>query len=212
MQNRDEINMKIGSRIKDLLKENGMKQKDLMEPLHCSLQNINNFINRGQKLTQYQEDVLCEIFGVSLDYLRCRTDYRSIDEEKEAANINRKFVRLADKKIAECVMRIVELKGYYFSEDSYDNIKLTRSTDSKEFYSRIDAEIFSEFIEDVSSYINHKLEMMFTKYGEDYTSGEIYLHTKEGNIRLSDVLEEEFSKNGEISKKEISEYIGRKLR
>lgn len=75
--NRDMENVyeKISSRLKEIRKDSGMSQKQLGDKLSLSQDTVSLWEN-GKSLPNAEQIVsLCELFGVSADYLLALSDY-----------------------------------------------------------------------------------------------------------------------------------------
>ena len=74
------------NRIKQLRLEAGMEQKDLAQRLSCSQVSVSRYESGGRGLDVPTICTLCDIFGVTADYLLCRSDSRlPVVTESDAA-------------------------------------------------------------------------------------------------------------------------------
>lgn len=172
---RDEINVKIGNRIKELLKEKGIKQKELAKMLYCSPTNVSNIVNGQQNITPYQQNTMCELLGVSLDYLMCRTDYRT-DKEMITSVIKEADARYEQSLVVSLsILDICKKKGFFFLHDLSEEENLyiyfstecqPRSTILEELTDEekakgkliaIGQEQYNHFLEEIDEFINFKL-------------------------------------------------------
>lgn len=96
------------NRVRQLRQEQNWRQADLAERLHTKQQTIARYETGERGLDVPTIHKLCDLFGVSADYLLCRSDQRSPEiTEEEAALIQayrradadaREMVNLALKK------------------------------------------------------------------------------------------------------------------
>lgn len=104
----DKIN--IGKRIKKLREETGYTQKDLA--IKLGLNSETAIANYESGYSSPKDEIklkLCEIFNCSLDYLMCRTDKRTIEEEFEFA-YHKETEGLSDEEIKEAVRIYKQIK------------------------------------------------------------------------------------------------------
>lgn len=73
------------NRIKELRLKNGWLQSDLAEKLHVNRQTIGNYETETRGLDVETIFKLCDIFGVTADYLLGRSEVRSFDLSPDEA-------------------------------------------------------------------------------------------------------------------------------
>lgn len=83
--------MSVGSRIKKLRTENKITQDTLAKILNIGKSTISQYENNVNKPDIDMLKKIAEYFGVSLDWLMCRTDTRNVTE------------KLLDEKIAKII-------------------------------------------------------------------------------------------------------------
>lgn len=68
------MNSTFGQRVKKLRKQLGLSQPELAEKLDVSLPLIKNYEGDTRSPSIEKLNKLCDLFGVTSDYLLCRTD------------------------------------------------------------------------------------------------------------------------------------------
>lgn len=102
---------KIGIRIKQLRVEKGLTQEQLANKLtfvkgKSSIANYENGSNLPSDEVKLQ---MCELFDCSLDYLMCKTDVRSTEQEFKFA-YHKEMEGLTEKEIADALRFYKKIK------------------------------------------------------------------------------------------------------
>lgn len=88
--------MKINDRIKNLREENNIDQKTLAEKIGLNT-SVMNRIELGSRPVRDEElSKIADFFGVSVDYLLCRTNIRNYEEYTVAAHTDDRTQQLSD--------------------------------------------------------------------------------------------------------------------
>lgn len=95
------------NRIKDLREDRDMKQIELAALLQVSQNAISNYENENRALDPVLICRLCDIFGVTADYLLCRSSMPSSDVTEEEAELLRAY-RAADERARAMVELALE--------------------------------------------------------------------------------------------------------
>ncbi|MBE6536627.1 MAG: helix-turn-helix transcriptional regulator [Ruminococcaceae bacterium] len=77
------------NRIKDLREDRDLRQSDLAKETNIDQRTISNYETGKTLPDAYALVRLADFFGVSIDYLLCRTDTDFFSEEKRNAAIDR---------------------------------------------------------------------------------------------------------------------------
>ena len=80
-----EINPECGKRLRELLKESGIKQKELAKKLNYDPRHISNIITGKKRLTPETSYRIADMFHIRAEWLLCQDDYRT-REEKDTAS------------------------------------------------------------------------------------------------------------------------------
>ena len=73
----------INERIKDLRTERGMKQSDLAEATGIPASTVSDYEQDGVSIPHTAVETLADYFGVSLEYIHCRTNTRNNDDKAD---------------------------------------------------------------------------------------------------------------------------------
>ena len=73
----------INERIKDLRTERGMKQSDLAEATGIPASTLSDYEQDGVSIPHTAVETLADYFGVSLEYIHCRTNTRNNDDKAD---------------------------------------------------------------------------------------------------------------------------------
>lgn len=65
------------NRLKELIEESGMKQKELAPVLNTTQQSVSRYINGKRDLNTDNIRQICAFFGCTADYLLCMSDQRT---------------------------------------------------------------------------------------------------------------------------------------
>jgi transcriptional regulator with XRE-family HTH domain len=84
---------------------------------------ISPFLN-GHPISRDRAEKLADYFGVSIDYLTGKTQYRTRREENEAV-LNKTVLTVNEERqiLDDCLFSLAKLAGYEIVEDINDNIK-----------------------------------------------------------------------------------------
>lgn len=104
MKNRPES----GEKIKILLSEKGIKQKDFAAQINMSQKHLSNIINGRKALTQLNASIIADRLGVSEAWLLGYSKYRTEEEEERAA----KAALVTEWDRADVYEHILELLNY----------------------------------------------------------------------------------------------------
>lgn len=104
MKNRPES----GEKIKILLYENGIKQKDFAVQINMSQKHLSNIINGRKTLTQQNASIIADRLGVSAAWLLGYSRYRTEEEEERAV----KAALVTEWDRTDVYERILELLNY----------------------------------------------------------------------------------------------------
>lgn len=85
------------NRIRDLREDRDWKQSDLAAMLDCSTATVSKYELEQRALSPELINRLCEIFGVTADYLLCRTSMPTASVTEEEAELLRAY-RAADDR------------------------------------------------------------------------------------------------------------------
>ncbi len=86
------------NRIKDLREDRDLRQSDLARETGIDQRTISNYETGKTMPDAYSLVRLADFFGVSIDYLLCRTDRDFFSEEKRNAAIDRIIDELSQLK------------------------------------------------------------------------------------------------------------------
>ncbi|WAM36578.1 helix-turn-helix domain-containing protein [Caldicellulosiruptor acetigenus] len=75
------------NRIRELRLERGLSQEELGKVLNVSGRTIGHYENGSREPSPEALNKLADFFGVTIDYLLCRTDVRSKDEQDTRNNL-----------------------------------------------------------------------------------------------------------------------------
>lgn len=76
------------SRLKDLIEEKGITQKDLADEINTTKSTISRYLNNKREPKMYLLEKIANYFGVSVDYLLGRSDIKDPAEVVENAISN----------------------------------------------------------------------------------------------------------------------------
>ena len=80
-----EVNPECGGRLRELLRESGIKQKELAKKLNYDPRHISNIITGKKRLTPETSYRIADMFHIRAEWLLCQDDYRT-QEEKDTAS------------------------------------------------------------------------------------------------------------------------------
>ena len=111
-----EVNPECGGRLRELLRESDIKQKELAKKLNYDPRHISNIITGKKRLTPETSYQIADMFHVRAEWLLCQDDYKT-QEEKEAASQKSweegKRVSAFYDKIFQCFIEGLEdMRGY----------------------------------------------------------------------------------------------------
>ena len=76
-----EVNQESAKRLKQLIKESGIKYSALAKKVHCSQQHLCYMANGQRTISPDMAEAICKQFpGTSVAWLLCLDDYRTADE------------------------------------------------------------------------------------------------------------------------------------
>ena len=108
-----EINKEFGSRLKELIQNEGLKQKDFAEKLEIPVTTLNSYVTRGSVPPLDILGRIADYFGVTLDYLlRGRTpwDAKKIIDKREKSGLIIEGHRVAeDTELYKAVKRLMDV-------------------------------------------------------------------------------------------------------
>ncbi len=109
MPKKVEINPKTAPRMKEFLKESGLKQKELAELIFCSQQYISNIVNGKCGLSVYTAKEIAKHYSIRIEYLLGEDDYKTEGAMlKEMLESERKHYH----KCFSALISIAEEAGY----------------------------------------------------------------------------------------------------
>lgn len=89
--------MELGEKLKEERKTLGINQVELAKKFNVSKQTVSNW-ERGNRLPDANTlDKLAEMYGVTIDYLLGRTEFRNSNEMKEYGKLSDDLKKLVDK-------------------------------------------------------------------------------------------------------------------
>lgn len=83
------------NRIEALRKKQGWRQADLAERLHVKPQSVSHYEKGDRGLDVETIHKICDLFGVSADYLLCRSDLPGLDLAPDEQELVRRWRQLA---------------------------------------------------------------------------------------------------------------------
>lgn len=132
-----------GYRIRIMRKEKGLRQAELAEALAAYGVSVSGSMISMYESNQYEPqpatwDALAEFFGVSIDWLRCRSEIRNPDVQLAALNFPEDVLALARKLTAMPNGLRRELSSYI--DEMADAIMTTRNSQLERLRRRAEGE------------------------------------------------------------------------
>ena len=164
----EELQQLQAVRLKRLLDDQNISQKDLAEMLKVSPTSVNHWVNGKVHMNDYNARLICEKYPeYSPDYLRGYSDYQNAKAEESA----RAFVQFS---IENHVEKIALSRGFeaqlimQFSQPENSErpeycgfYKVIRNSQNETL--RIPDEIWSAFVDEVCDYVEMRLNQMMKR-------------------------------------------------
>ena len=173
MNNRNNINSTLGSRLKSLRMQNKLTQEDLSKMLFLSKVQISKYENGKVKIPRSQAERLAEIFGVDVEYLLDENCLYPSESVKFASVIEETQIEgLYIKQALEALLRLngyeptfATFEGHMSIEECFSKIKnnLSVTKDGKKITLTVDQ------VNTLGNIVNDCFIAVFERtYGSDF--------------------------------------------
>lgn len=164
-----EINRECGERLKFLLKERGVTQKDLAARLGYEPQHISNIVRGNRRLTgDFADRITREIFtDVRPDWLLCRDNFKTQAEKELAAKAEweagQETARLYDKAFRLFIDGIEDKSGFGLHTQGVDSLigeYIVVTDKTGKAVGAVPAEAFDKMREELEHYASYLVNLL----------------------------------------------------
>ena len=161
-EEKQELDKRIGKRFKELIRSRGLTQQQVADAIPLSKQSISNICSGHQDITP-NVSRFAEFFGVSTDYLLCRSDYKTAKEERQALRETRTDWKESFHARKALILDCIKEMGFDVREEAAEDEKpvyvISWEVNSVQYEVTVFYKDLLELIFDFDDYMRHKTRL-----------------------------------------------------